>query len=529
MIAIKVIGISIISLFLTCSIVGQISPGDLVEAHAHLEGISNCTKCHTLGAKISDDKCLACHTEIKARIDEKKGYHASSEVYKKSCITCHSDHHGRKFDIRHFDESLFDHNLAGYKLEGAHAKNECSDCHKAEFIANPDIKKKKNTFLGLNPQCLTCHTDYHQQTLPSTCENCHSQEAFKPAPNFNHDKSKFILRGQHKTVECIKCHEVVKRNGKDFQQFTGLKYKSCVNCHQDPHQNKFGQNCTDCHTEESFNAPKSISTFDHSKTDFSLVGMHSGVSCKSCHKGNLTAPLRHNRCSDCHTDYHKGQFAKNDITTDCKECHSENGFQGSSYTIERHNNSQFKLEGAHIATPCFACHKKSGEWSFRQIGIKCNDCHTDIHESFLDAKYYPESNCLKCHTMNLWSEINFDHNQTAFRLEGKHQIQTCRSCHDNKTGLEKTNLRFSGLNSECLSCHSDNHAGQFEETGKTICSNCHTSDGWKPVTFDHNRARFKLDGKHKDVACNKCHPSVDGVEKPYVLYKTGKIKCKNCH
>ncbi len=31
---------------------GQISPGDLSNAHKDLEGMSNCTKCHVLGDKV---------------------------------------------------------------------------------------------------------------------------------------------------------------------------------------------------------------------------------------------------------------------------------------------------------------------------------------------------------------------------------------------------------------------------------------------------------------------------------------------
>ena len=58
----------------------QISPGDLAEAHAHLEGMSNCTECHTLGEKVSNDKCLECHTLLKDRVDNKLGYHSSEDI-----------------------------------------------------------------------------------------------------------------------------------------------------------------------------------------------------------------------------------------------------------------------------------------------------------------------------------------------------------------------------------------------------------------------------------------------------------------
>ncbi|MGB5664278.1 MAG: hypothetical protein WBM60_13605, partial [Eudoraea sp.] len=90
---------------------GQISPGDLSQSHADLEGMSNCTLCHDLGDKVSDKKCLECHKEIQSLINKKDGYHANSSVVKKDCFECHSDHHGRNFDMIRFDEDAFNHDL----------------------------------------------------------------------------------------------------------------------------------------------------------------------------------------------------------------------------------------------------------------------------------------------------------------------------------------------------------------------------------------------------------------------------------
>ncbi len=62
----------------------QLSPGDLSEAHSHLEGMSHCTDCHTFGEKVSNDKCLACHKNLKSRIDQNKGYHSSKKYQVKN-------------------------------------------------------------------------------------------------------------------------------------------------------------------------------------------------------------------------------------------------------------------------------------------------------------------------------------------------------------------------------------------------------------------------------------------------------------
>ncbi len=556
---------SVIILLLTFNVRAQLSPGDLSQPHAHLEGMSNCTKCHTLGSRISNDKCLSCHTEIKTRVDKKQGYHASEKVYKKSCILCHSEHHGRKYEIVRFKEQGFDHNATGYKLEGKHAEKQCRDCHKPAFITDPLVKKKNFTFLGLNRDCrAACHDDCHQGTLSPNCLECHTFNAFKPAPKFNHSKAAFALKGKHQQVECNKCHTLTTANGKEFRKYKGIPFAGCASCHKDVHDNKFGQRCADCHTEESFRAIKNTSGFNHNLTNFKLEGKHENVACRSCHKGNLTDALKHDQCSDCHTDYHKGEFKDKSPAPDCKACHTVEGFDITLFTVEQHQQADFKLEGAHRAVPCFACHQKPERWKFRQIGETCNDCHKDIHEGNLDPKYYPEKNCRECHSAESWRQITFNHNKTKFPLTGKHEAQSCRSCHLAKAQTQTNNklqeaasdkeakskdaaiskdavnskdastpgkeiMLFTGLKSECQSCHTDEHEGQFAENNITNCASCHVPDGWPQTTFDHNNARFQLDGRHKAVACNKCHPLVEQGQRTYVLYKTGKIRCADCH
>ena len=510
----------------------QISPGDLTKSHADLEGLSNCTQCHILGDKVSNDKCLDCHKELKSRVNQSLGYHASSDVKGKDCFSCHSEHHGREFEMIRFNKDQFDHNLTGYKLEGAHAKKECIDCHKKDYISSNDIKKKKYTYMGLKTECLSCHEDYHQKTLSNECANCHNFEKFKPAPKFDHDKADYKLVGKHKDVECAKCHKMEVRGGKDFQAFKGLKFESCVNCHQDVHNNKFGPNCSECHTEFSFRELKTTNRFDHDKTDYKLEGKHQQVDCKLCHKVNYTDPIWTSKCTNCHRDYHNGDFKKDRLITDCQECHTVDGFNQSSFTVEKHNESEFKLNGAHLATPCFACHKKDPEadWKFRSIGKKCADCHEDIHQPYLNKKYYPESACKNCHTESRWSEINFDHNQTEYKLQGAHEKQTCRSCHFKQDESGPLHQQFADLPESCVNCHIDIHFGQFEKEGQIDCFACHDFKAFKPASrFDHDKTLFSLKGAHEKVACKECHkPTETSDNKIYIQYKIDN-KCESCH
>lgn len=507
----------------------QLSPGELTEFHAHLEGMSNCTQCHDLGEHVSEQKCLACHKELKIRIDQKKGFHASSKVLGKSCISCHSDHLSRKYDIVHLDKTKFDHQATGFVLEGKHKEKQCADCHKPENIKDQVIRKKKLTYLGLSTECLSCHKDYHQGTLPNNCINCHTFDSFKPTKKFDHQTTKFPLKGKHREVTCLKCHPMEKKNGQDFQKFTGVAFNNCNACHKDVHENKFGSDCRKCHSEESFHKVSELKGFDHSRTNFQLKGKHAAVDCKKCHKVNLTANLEYERCSNCHADFHKGQFTTKNPKSDCRDCHTENGYSESQFSIEQHNKSAFRLEGAHLATPCFACHKRNDEWKFAGLDKNCVSCHPNIHKNFMSEKYMPEERCDKCHTVNSWKNVMFDHKTTNFELLGKHAAIDCRSCHFKKTISNQPVQIFSELKTACESCHIDIHQRQFATNGTTDCIACHGFENWKAEKFNHNQTRFKLDGGHKNVDCYKCHRQNNSVPVPFIQFKNTDRQCKSCH
>jgi hypothetical protein len=523
-------GLLIAGLLISCFLSkAQLSPGELSKAHAHLEGLTNCTKCHVLGEKETTAKCLDCHTEIKELQTREKGYHSSVEVKGGKCADCHSEHFGRDFSIINFEPEKFNHNLAGYLLEGKHSQIKCADCHNAGLIQNKISQKKGNTYLGLGTACLSCHDDVHQNTLPANCTSCHNQNTFRPATGFDHSKTKFKLTGKHQTVGCEKCHPVEERNGQRFQHFAGIESAGCTSCHTDVHNNRFGNDCRKCHNEFSFHEVKSLGEFNHEQTAFPLRGKHRVTDCKKCHTRSLTAPLKHNRCADCHNDFHEGQFLKNGILPDCAECHTVETFSPSFYTPEKHNLTSFPLEGSHLATPCFACHKTGNQWSFAIPGNQCTDCHKNIHKNYLDEKYIPGGECKTCHSAAAWNEVTFNHNSTEFALLGKHTQVTCRDCHFRQDSKNETVQQFTWENQTCVNCHRDVHFEQFVENGKNDCERCHTNNSWNAEKFDHNNARFKLDGKHKDLACDQCHKTNDDLIGNYIVYKFEDITCASCH
>jgi hypothetical protein len=489
--------------------------------------MSNCTKCHELGEQVKNSNCLDCHTEIKSLINKGSGYHSSSEVKGKNCTTCHSEHHGRNFRIVNFNPDNFDHNKTGFNLTGKHSQADCNKCHKSEFISESKLKKRKNTYLGLNTNCFSCHEDIHQKTLGDNCSKCHNTEAFKPAANFDHSTSAFKLTGAHQKVECISCHKMETKNGKQFQTFKNIPFQNCNSCHKDVHNGSFGSKCSSCHETSSFKQINK-SAFDHSKTKFPLIGKHKSVGCNNCHKSPTGYKMKFSLCTDCHTDFHKAQFVVNDQTQNCADCHSENGFRPSTFSIEKHNKTKFQITGAHLATPCEYCHYQQNNWQFKGIGIACISCHENIHKNELKIEFIPDNNCSFCHQTESWNTINFDHNKTKFPLLGKHNSISCGSCH-RKNEDEKSSVIFSSIKKECEDCHKDVHFGQFQVDEISDCNRCHAFENWKPEKFDHNKTEFKLDGAHKNIECAKCHPQTEVNGNIFIKFKLEDFKCATCH
>ncbi len=507
----------------------QISPGDLSEAHRQLEGIKNCTQCHVLGERVTNQKCLDCHQELNKRIEADKGFHASVEVKGKNCVACHNEHHGRKYDLTKLNEDEFNHDLTGYLLEGEHQNLDCAECHKTEHIQNKEIKALNRTFLGLSNDCVSCHNDFHQGTLSNNCLSCHDYNTFRPAPKFNHDETNFPLLGKHNSVECLECHQMDHLNGNEFQHFANVEHSNCTSCHKDEHQGRLGQNCTECHDHNSFHEIRKIETFNHDLTAYPLEGMHQKVECMECHKNSYTEPIKHDKCSTCHNDEHNGQFTSKDPNSDCAECHNLKGFDYTLFSIEKHNQTNFKLEGAHLATPCFSCHQEQGEWLFTNKETTCVACHENEHENKMSVKFTDQNGCANCHNVDTWHGVEFDHQQTNFKLEGAHANVNCKACHYRENTNQVVEQRFHTTSQNCLACHEDEHQGQFEKYGNDSCLKCHGFNNWEASKFSHQQTGFKLDGAHESLECYKCHAEVKKNQKIYTNYTYEDFQCAVCH
>jgi hypothetical protein len=454
-----------------------IMPGQLIAGHAKLEG--DCQNCHVRFKKAEQDRlCRDCHKPVGADIAARRGFHG--RLKPQACRNCHTDHEGRSARIVILDEKTFDHGKTDYPLKGKHGDLKCSSCHLP--------KKKHREAPG---QCVDCHKkdDTHKGGLGPKCADCHDERDWKQT-RFDHDKTKFKLRGGHEKPACTDCH--VNNRFKDTPT-------QCVACHKedDPHKRRYGDKCESCHVDSAW---KTLS-FDHSRdTRYDLIGRHEQVKCDSCHTGFLYRDKLATQCVSCHRsdDPHKGELGQQ-----CENCHTEWSWKRTRFD---HGKTKFPLLGKHLNTKCESCHKTE---RYKDAPTKCVACHLedDKHKKRFGDK------CETCHGADDWKKLRFDHDRdTKYPLRGKHDKVKCDSCH---TGF----LYEVKLEQKCVACHKadDVHKNQLGPK----CDQCHTERDWKQTGFEHAQSRFPLLGRHLVVKCESCHKAA--------TYRDAKTECVACH
>ncbi len=126
--------------------------------------------------------------------------------------------------------------------------------------------------------------------------------------------------------------------------------------------------------------------------------------------------------------------------------------------------------------------------------------------------------CDLCHNSTSWkldkTIYAFNHDKTAFPLNGQHQAVNCKSCHPT--------LVFSEAKTGCVDCHADVH---YQTVGPD-CNRCHTTKSWivEDITEIHQRSRFPLVGAHRTADCSLCHKSA------FLLrFEPLGVLCYDCH
>lgn len=132
--------------------------------------------------------------------------------------------------------------------------------------------------------------------------------------------------------------------------------------------------------------------------------------------------------------------------------------------------------------------------------------------------------CDRCHLEKGWTplrdQVDFDHEQTRFPLEGRHETLSCGACHKGDT-WEQVHT-FDDVPTDCWNCHTDVHHNALGDD----CQRCHRQDSWSLVDAReiHENVNFPLVGQHRSLPCEACHVSAGSH-----AYDMVTNDCVGCH
>jgi len=290
---------------------------------------------------------------------------------------------------------------------------------------------------------------YAQDKAAPSCVSTGCHEKF--------GKAKFV-HGPIAVKDCISCHELLPNETHKFKQIKKID-QLCYNCH-DPMNNK--------------------------------AVVHSPVT-----KGQCTV------CHDPHQSDFRYQLKKEPVAELCFSCHNRDIM-----------SKKFK-HGPAAEGDCTVCHSPHSSDNTKLLLLQgnalCFECHTDIKDSFAQAKYVhkPASElCIKCHS---------PHSNDSKYMLPKDVPDLCYSCHkDVETHIAKVTVKHGamGIDNKCLNCHSPHEAQypkQLKDEPMTLCLSCHD----KPVTATDGSTLINMKdwlaqnkdwhGPIRERDCSGCH------------------------
>lgn len=279
--------------------------------------------------------------------------------------------------------------------------------------------------------------------------------------------------------------------------------------------------------------------------------------CVYCHR--VGHKIDGGKCLVCHSDLkariaaNKGLHASSQTQgKNCFVCHFEH--KGHNHAPVQwptgpknfdHRRTGYSLEGKHDSLQCEACHQlkyirdsvvvrriKNGaaeKSTYLGLDRQCLSCHPDEHRGQLGS-----NKCGKCHDFSNWKKSaasKFNHDSTDYPLTGKHITAPCVRCHPLRPGDQADTGSYHLYKDiefrYCIACHKDVHENRLGRD----CSGCHTPQAWATPSAlhktDHDKSRYPLLGKHKFVACDRCHCPVPG--KPATYRNLPFRNCRDCH
>ncbi len=266
--------------------------------------------------------------------------------------------------------------------------------------------------------------------------------------------------------------------------------------------------------------------------------------CLQCH--SPSKGVDRGACLRCHSGLaqrisaRQGLHALPDYAA-CERCHSEhNGapfelvyWGAAGRSAFDHRQTGYALEGKHAGVACERCHgvervgatvdANAPRRTFLGLKTACADCHADPHRGQQGA-----GGCDTCHSPAGWKPATgFDHARTRFPLSGAHAKAACLACHRQPAGAESAKTLVlaqfkGGALPSCVRCHADPHRGKQGAD----CTACHDTSSFaqaRTAGFDHERTAYPLRGRHRAVACARCHSA--GRATRIAAFE----RCETCH
>ena len=362
----------------------------------------------------------------------------------------------------------------------------------------------------------------HGRALNIPCENCHTSLSWKPIrsiPEFEHDTTRYPLRGMHEKVACTQCHVKLV--------FTNVGQK-CADCHADIHRGQFGANCESCHTVKGWTV--TVQAIRNHQNRFPLIGAHAAVDCESCHKGAATGQFQglSTQCYSCHANDFKMATNPNHVSagfsTSCERCHGTNTWLDAKFD---HASVGFPLTNAHADPPrvCLDCHVNN---NYSLTTTACVSCHLKDFQGATNPSHVAggfSQTCQTCHTTIAWQPATFTHTSVGFPLTNAHADppRVCLDCHINNN--------YNLTTTACASCHLKDYNTATTPVNHvrlgfpTTCESCHDTVVWTDGKFDHAATGFALTNSHAAPprACGDCH-----INNNYNL-TSANTACVSCH
>ena len=327
-------------------------------------------------AKMSNDDCLACHSDptmtkeengkqISLGVDDKKFKASAHSVF--SCTDCHTD-------------------VKSAPHETTPAKPKCATCHADQQAAyDRGVHAKAAAAGNMNvAKCQDCHGSVHEilpasdpkskvahGNIPQTCGACHGQKfvmasggmtaaAFDSYQESVHGKA--VAAGSDKAAVCTDCHGEHDILGAGDPKSPINKFNvptTCAKCHADVKtaymQSIHGEAiqrgnwqapvCTDCHGIHTIKAPKDANS--------SVAAANVKNTCGSCHSGVRLSNefgVPGGRVSSYLASYHgmASEVGSNTVAN-CASCHGVHNILPSS-------DPRSTINHANLAKTCGQCH-----------------------------------------------------------------------------------------------------------------------------------------------------------------------------